>query len=233
MTNLRPGVSAPLLTRERALVGVPLVLIGLVCLGLVLAVVLPALGRIGELKTEVVDLEAKQASLPSLRAQLVKAEENQTMLLDQQTLLIDLIAGQDRIATFLALLEQEASATAVTIVRYEPQAAPPAPAPQRAGSRSQQQAEPPPRDPLQTLGYRQTAVVLGVQGGYEALQTFLRRMEDLEILVEASDLELQNRAARNPGEPQLTELGLRLSFFDRAPEPEPDAEGDNPSTSDQ
>ena len=230
MTNLRPGVSAPLLTRERALVGAPLVLSGLVCFGLALAVVLPALGRIGELKTEVVDLEAKQASLPGLRAQLVKAEENQAMLLDQQTLLIDLIAGQDRIATFLALLEQEASATAVTIVRYQPQAPPPAPAPQRAGSRSQQ-AEQPPSDPLQTLGYRQTAVVLGVQGGYEALQTFLRRMEDLEILVEASDLQLQNRPASDPGQQQLTELGLRLSFFDRAPQPE--ADGNNPSTSDQ
>jgi len=233
VTNLRPGVSAPLLTRERALVGAPLVLSGLVCLGLVLAVVLPALGRIGELKTEVVDLEAKQASLPGLRAQLVKAEENQAMLLDQQTLLIDLIAGQDRIATFLALLEQEASATAVTIVRYQPQAAPPAPAPQGAGSRSQQQAEQPPTDPLQTLGYRQTAVVLGVQGGYEALQTFLRRMEDLEILVEASDLQLQTRPAQNPGQQQLTELGLRLSFFDRAPQPEAKADGNNPSTSDQ
>ena len=230
MTNLRPGVSAPLLTRERALVGAPLVLSGLVCFGLALAVVLPALGRIGELKTEVVDLEAKQASLPGLRAQLVKAEENQAMLLDQQTLLIDLIAGQDRIATFLALLEQEASATAVTIVRYQPQAPPPAPAPQRAGSRSQQ-AEQPPSDPLQTLGYRQTAVVLGVQGGYQALQTFLRRMEDLEILVEASDLQLQNRPASEPSQQQLMELGLRLSFFDRAPQPE--ADGNTPSTSDQ
>ena len=86
---------------------------------------------------------------------------------------------------------------------------------------------------MQTLGYRQTAVVLGVHGGYEALQAFLRRMEDLEILVEASDLELQTRPARKPGQQQLTELGLRLSFFDRAPEPEPEADGDNPSTSDQ
>ena len=77
MTNLRPGVSAPLLTRERALVGAPLVLSGVVCVGLALAVVLPALGRIGELKTEVVDLEANRPFRPS--GAIVKAEENQAI----------------------------------------------------------------------------------------------------------------------------------------------------------
>ena len=56
-------------------------------------------------------------------------------------------------------------------------------------------------------------------------------MEDLEILVEASDLQLQNRPASEPSQQQLMELGLRLSFFDRAPQPE--ADGNTPSTSDQ
>ena len=233
MTNLQPGASASWFTRERVLVGIPVALSGLVCLGLVVAVVLPALGRIGELKTEIADFEAKKASLPGLQAQLANAEQSQQVLLEQQTLLVDLIAGRDRIATFLALLEQEAFATGVTIVRYEPLAAPPpTTAAETPGSTSQQEDEAS-SDLLQALGYRQTAVALGVQGGYEALQGFLRRMEALELLVDASDLELRNRPDQTPTQPPLTELGLRLSFFDRAPEPEAEADGNNLSTSDQ
>ena len=233
MTNLRPGASASWFTRDRVLVGIPVALSGLVCIGLVVAVVLPALGRIGELKTEIADFEAKKASLPGLQAQLANAEKSQQVLLEQQTLLVDLIAGRDRIATFLALLEQEAFATGVTIVRYEPLAAPlPTTAAETPGSTSQQEDEAS-SDLLQALGYRQTAVALGVQGGYEALQGFLRRMEALELLVDASDLELRNRPDQTPTQPPLTELGLRLSFFDRAPEPKAEADGNNLSTSDQ
>ena len=86
MTNLRAGSSVPWLTRERVLVGMPIVISGLVLLGLGIVVMAPALVRIDELQTEVVDLQAKQQNLPILRKQLVKAEQEQQRLLDQQSI---------------------------------------------------------------------------------------------------------------------------------------------------
>ena len=64
MTNLRPGVSAPVLTRERLLVGGPILLSAVICLAAGLGLGLPALNRVNDLKSEVADLEAKTANLP-------------------------------------------------------------------------------------------------------------------------------------------------------------------------
>lgn len=224
MTNLRAGSSVPWLTRERVLVGMPIVISGLVLLGLGIVVMAPALVRIDELQTEVVDLQAKQQNLPILRKQLVKAEQEQQRLLDQQSMLVDLIAGQDRIATFLALLEQEATATGVTIERYEPQAPPPAPSPvpaQRSRRAKETEAQPP-TDPMVALGYRQTSVNLGARGDYRALQSFLQRMEALEVVVEASDLQLTSASPDADKGQASTALALRLSFFDRQPDLSPE-----------
>ena len=224
MTNLRAGSSVPWLTRERVLVGMPIVISGLVLLGLGIVVMAPALVRIDELQTEVVDLQAKQQNLPILRKQLVKAEQEQQRLLDQQSMLVDLIAGQDRIATFLALLEQEATATGVTIERYEPQAPPPAPSPvpaQRSRRAKETEAQPP-TDPMVALGYRQTSVNLGARGDYRALQSFLQRMEALEVVVEASDLQLTSASPDADKGQASTALALRLFFFDRQPDLSPE-----------
>lgn len=224
MTNLRAGSSVPLLTRERVLVGMPIVISSLVLLGLGIVVMAPALVRIDELQTEVVDLQAKQQNLPILRKQLVKAEQEQQRLIDQQSMLVDLIAGQDRIATFLALLEQEATATGVTIERYEPQAPPPAPAPvpARRSRRAKETEAQPPTDPMVALGYRQTSVNLGARGDYRSLQSFLQRMEALEVVVEASDLQLTSASPDAADGQASTGLALRLSFFDRRPDLSPE-----------
>ena len=69
-----------------------------------------------------------------------------------------------------------------------------------------------------------TSVLLQAQGGYLALQAFLRRMESLQLLVQPSDLALkamnnsQPRRNRDTGaglKRPLTQVNLRLSFFDR------------------
>ena len=69
-------------------------------------------------------------------------------------------------------------------------------------------------------------MLLQAKGPYEALQAFLRRMESLQLLVQPSDLALQSLEgkvdAKTPGvvNQTLTQLKLRLSFFDRVAEPE-------------
>ena len=69
------------------------------------------------------------------------------------------------------------------------------------------------------LGYRRTAVSLGGDGGFEALQDFLQRMGFLEVVVEASDLSLRSLSPEVPSAQSLTELALRLYFLDRSVEP--------------
>lgn len=224
MTNLQASAANSVLTRERLLVGLPIVVSGLVLIGLGIGVIAPALGRIDELNNEVVALQAKKQRLPGLRNQLRQSQQEQQTLFNQQSMLVELIAGQDRIATFLALLEQAADATGVTIDRYEPQS-PPKPTvpsqsgrPSRSKSKSKSKKTTPPADPMKALGYRRTFVSVGVSGGYGALQSFLQRMEALEVVVEAADLELTSSTDATSGN-ALTELALRLSFFDRQSEP--------------
>jgi type IV pilus assembly protein PilO len=75
------------------------------------------------------------------------------------------------------------------------------------------------------LGYRQSSVVLRVEGPYQALQRFLQQMEALELLVESSDLNLQasgTTTETEDGSPSVsrTALSIRLSFYDRAESPQ-------------
>ena len=101
MTTLRPGLSASLLTRDRLLVGFQILISGVVMVGLGIFSLGPSLLRIDTLQTELVDLQAKKDELPSLRNELRNVQKDQQVLLDQQVMLVDLVAGQDRISTFL------------------------------------------------------------------------------------------------------------------------------------
>ncbi|WP_186514186.1 hypothetical protein [Synechococcus sp. A15-44] len=144
---------------------------------------------------------------------------------EKQALLVGLLAGRDKVQTFLALLNQQAVASGVQMQRYEPLKTPP---PQQGQSRqnnrrskANQKAEPP-QDPLQALGYRKSSVALEVSGSFGGLQTFLQRMEALELLVESSELELKavvdKKAADSvESEAARTQLTLKLSFYDLAP----------------
>ena len=63
-------------------------------------------------------------------------------------------------------------------------------------------------------------MLLQVRGPYVGVLQFLRAMEALELLVQPSDLELkavplETNADGAPEGPPLTELKLKLSFFDK------------------
>ena len=123
--------------------------------------------------------------------------------------------------------------------RYEPLKTPP---PTQGQSRrnhnrsnAKQEAEPP-QDPLQALGYRKSSVALEVSGPFGGVQTFLQRMEALELLVESSELQLkavvdQKVADSAPSAAASTELTLKLSFYDLAPVANPVVNSSNPSLS--
>ena len=213
------------LNRGRLLVGLPLGLGVLASAAVLLVAVRPVFQRLQGLEERRDTLLSLQRSAPALKRQLSQAEAELRIAEEQQSLLVGLLAGRDKVQTFLALLNQQAMASGVQIQRYEPLKTPPVTKgnSRRNNRRSKAKQEPEePQDPLQALGYRKSSVALGVSGPFEGVQTFLQRVEALELLVESSELELM--AVVDPDEADLaqpaairTQLTLKLSFYDLVP----------------
>ena len=232
MTNLSPDRPAwrHRITRERVLVAVPAVLGLALASGVFAAVGWPGLDRFDQQRQRIAELESKRDTLPLLEAQLKQGDKSLDEAMQQQALLVDLVAGRGQIQTFLAQLSRISTASGVVINRYEP--VPPASSSEASNrSRTRKQnnkgsgSGAPSNDPLKALGYEKTSVLLQVEGPYQGLLQFLRGMEQLELLVQPSDLELT--AVEDPANasdqplvigPPRTRLKLRLTFFDQAPQ---------------
>ena len=241
MTNLSASVSVwkRRFSRERVLIGTPLISGVVVLACLLIFDGWPRVGRLQEQRERLQELSLKQASLPGLRRQLAKKEIRAQQVAQEQGLLVDLIAGRDQIQTFLAEVGRVADATGVVVSLYEP-STPPAPRPSKPQSRSrssQSKQKAVRKDPLNELGYVKTSVLLKARGPYEALQSFLRRMESLQLLVQPNDLALKSsltqktvkaRPTSGVVEKPNTELNLRLSFFDRVADTEPQPKDQDP-----
>ena len=232
MTNLssdRPTWRAQI-TRERVLQVAPALIGFALAGGVVLLIGLPMLDRIQAQRQRLVELESKKNSLPLFEGQLKSTQASLAELEQQQAVLVDLVAGRSSMETFLARLSREAAATGVLIKLYEPV---PVPVAQSAGSGPQSSSAPDAPDdsasrasagPLQARGYNKSSVLLQVDGPYENLLKFLRRMERLELLVQPGDLELMALEQPKPagGEevasiaPPHTRLKLTLNLFDKA-----------------
>ena len=214
MTNLLMTPRQPWLTRGRLLVGLPLGFAVVVSAAVVVLGVRPLLQTLQGLEERRDTLLSLQRSEPALERQLNQAEAELRIAKEKQALLVGLLAGRDKVQTFLALLNQQAVASGVQMQRYEPLKTPPPPQGQSRRnnnrSKAKQKAEQP-QDPLQALGYRKTSVALEVSGSFGGLQTFLQRMEALELLVESSDLSLQAFASNETdAEPLPRQLGTKL-----------------------
>ena len=224
MTNLLTPPRRPWLTRGRLLVGVPLGFAVVVSAAVVVLGVRPLLQTLQGLEERRDTLLSLQRSAPALERQLNQAEAELRIAEEKQALLVGLLAGRDKVQTFLALLNQQALASGVQMQRYEPLKTPPPQQRQSSRNNNRSKSKPePPQDPLQALGYRKSSVALEVSGSFGGLQAFLQRMEALELLVESSDLSLQAIAsAKTDGEttPKQadTKLTLQLSFYDSAPQ---------------
>ena len=228
MINRLTLLKRPWLTRGRLLVGLPLGL-GVVVSAVLLGSVLPVFQAIRDLEASRDDLRSLQRSLPALERQLAQAEGELLIAQDKQSQLLGLLAGRDSVQTFLAVLNQQAAASGVQIKRYEPlkSVLPESVSEQSQSgrnssrSKSKKKAEPP-KEPMQVLGYRKLSVALEVAGPYVGLQSFLRRMEALELLVASSNLTLN---AIIPGKEvdersllATNKLSLELMFYDFVPE---------------
>tara|TARA_B100001063_G_scaffold99777_1_gene93233 strand:- start:877 stop:1653 length:777 start_codon:yes stop_codon:yes gene_type:complete len=215
------------ITRERLLVVVP-GLLGLVLAGGVFtAFGFPLWERMDQQRQRLALLESKRDALPSLEIQLKQNDKTLGEVVEQQALLVDLVAGRGQIQTFLAQLSRLSASSGVVINLYEPVPVGSSDTPKPRGDQDQRTkgktTTTASNDPLQALGYEKSVVLLQVEGPYQGLLQFLRRMERLELLVQPSDLELT--ALEDPDEaedqpesigPPRTRLKLRLTFFDQA-----------------
>ena len=235
MTNLSADSASPSFGRERILTLTPLFLALLAAGGVFLLQVLPTDERIAELESRLQDVRVLRLQVPVMRQRLEAAENKLEQAQVQQGLLLELVAGTDRIQTFLALLDQRARTAGVEIKRIEPlqQVSSVDEAQSRQDDSSDQKSSNS-NDPLKDLGYRRTSLALNVVGLYDQLHYFLKEMEKLEVLVEASDLRLEAESDSDVGSDsdaefdsgmkkrastnqQKIELSLRFSFYDRLP----------------
>ena len=142
-------------------------------------------------------------------------------------MLLPLISCQRRLLDggALAALSRISAASGVVINLYESVPVSSSEASNRSGTKDRRknravsaQAS---NDHFQTLCCRKSSVLLQVEGPYQGLLKFLRGMEQLELLVQPSDLELTALEAPAEVEDQSvkidlprTRLKLRLTFFD-------------------
>ena len=222
MTNLIPSARRRWITRGRVLVGLPIAFGLFLNLPLFLLVLLPIWQDAQELERRRDSLLQLQRNLPALEQQLEKESVALMQAENQQALLIGLLAGQDKVTTFLALLNQQARISGVTIHRYEPMKTSMSSAESKQKRSSSQSGDHKTdvADPLLALGYQKSSVALAVRGTYAGLQEFLQQMELLELLVESSDLEIKAASTNNDDQEasspvaSRTELTLLLSFYD-------------------
>ena len=238
MTNLSPDQSVwrRRFSRGRILVGVPAALGVLLAGALLAGLAWPRLAAIQAQRERIAALKAKEASLPTLKLQRTKTDGELEKAQQQQSLLVELVAGRGEIKTFLAQLSRVSQATGIAITLYEPVPVVAADAPgqstnrpsRSANNQAQGREQAVPKDPLDKLGYQKTAVPLQVEGPYSGLLAFLRQMEQLELLVQPSDLELEalddSSESSDDDEPKpdaapRTRLKLRLTFFDKTAQP--------------
>jgi len=238
MTNFQADAPTRrrLITPERALFALP-ILVGVALAGLLLAAGLsPLLVELQQRRTLVAEMEGKQADLPLLKRRLDLMLEDQTRSLGQQERLFQLVAGSDALTTWLFQVNRLARQQGVSILSAEPQpverlpttTTPPPGAVTPAPAAAPVPGQPPPvSDPLVNANIEKHSNLFVVQGSFPQLLGFLRQLELLQVMVLASDLELETvattaspgAASQGPAVPQ-TKLKMRLSAYGRvAPTP--------------
>lgn len=236
MTNLQQ--SAPRTSPQglrRLWLGLPIAAGAVISLALVLFVLVPLWAAMRRDAARLRELQAMRQEVSLLRRQLATMDTRERQALDQQAKLFDLVAGSGDISTFLSALDRVARRVGVQVQLYEPVAAPPPPAatspsqrggnqpegsPERGRSnqrRGQKGTEPAtPTDPLEVEGLRRRSVLVSARGTFPALLNFMRSLEELNVLVVQSNLEMdlaqrpnQREAAAGPS-PVLLKLQMSL-----------------------
>ena len=230
MTNFsgigRQGIWA-WLTPERAVLVVP-VFAGLgLSMGLLSVGITPLSMRVREQSEVVAQLTTKADFVPVLRQQLAALKRKQADRDQQLDRLLELVAGTSELQTLLAQLNDMAYLHNVKITTTMPGeverfiAPTPAPeqgqiAPPAAGGGGPQEAE---GDPLLNRGLEKLSAVLTVTGPFQQTLAFLQSLEQLEVFVVISEMNIQEQRRQTEDDIDQTEVAmdLTLSAYGRQP----------------
>ena len=213
------------LTPERAVLVVP------VLTGLALSVALLSFGitpltlRVREQNKVVAQLTTKADFVPVLRQQLAVLKRKQAEREQQLDRLLALVAGTSELQTFLAELNDMARLHNVEITTTKPgvterfkapipaqdQIAPPA----VGGAGAEESAG----DPLLNRGLEKRSADLTVTGPFQQVLAFLQSLEQLEVFVVISDMNIQEQSLQMEDGAEKSEvaMNLTLSAYGRQP----------------
>ena len=203
--------------------------------GLVAAVALSSLAlaplslSVQQKRQKVSGLRILRDELPLLKAQLLSSSRQLEQRRQQQTSLLQLVAGVAELDTLLAELNDLADRVGVTLTKAVPgevqiyqvpvevvDAEELTPPPAAGGDGAE------PLDPLLREGLERRSAEIGVSGSFKQLLGFMRLVESLQVFVEISDLVLtqpsqsssKDEVVPNP----VLELALTLSAYGRQAE---------------
>lgn len=237
MTNLQGGGARLSPTRLRQLwLGLPIAA-GAVLAALVTGLVLvPNWLALQQDSERLRALEAFRDEVTLLRSQLRSVDESEARAQAQKAKLISLVTGSGDLSTLLAKLDQAADSSGVQLDLYQPAAPPPPPSgkPPAAGE-AREKIE---IDPLEKEGLQPSNLLVSVRGSFPQILAFLRQMENFNLLVSQSDLNLSLEAAPGGGDPKKPQiqspviLKLSLGVYGKkaSPVPPPPAGAAAPGT---
>ena len=231
MTNFQTkGIKRQLswLTPENAVLVLPIVggavLAGIIAIG----VVTPVFVNLRDQKSKVDALLAQQIEFPALGQRLRDLSKQQALRQRQQDLLLALLSGTNELTTFLSELDELALMTGVVIQTTEPGAieryVPPLdinadgapPRPSGNGVAANDQA----LDPLLSPGLEKRSAKITVVGSYTAVLRFLQALEQLQVFVIVSDLQInaESSGSQVSDKAFLTRMSIVLTAYGRSPE---------------
>lgn len=219
MTNFQPSRTAPKrwITPERAVLVLPILAGAAVAVLLGLAALSPLLVQLNQRRSALQDMERKRDELPLLRQQLQSLLDRQQTLEAQQGRLLTLVAGTSALKTWLAQLNRLAVNQGVSILQVEPQPVevyiPPPPPAEGGGATST--APPVTGDPLLAPNLEKRSAIVTLQGPFPRLVKLLQQMELLQVIVLASDLELDVVPPYPESKLLEIQLKLKLSAYGR------------------
>ena len=206
------------LTPERAVLVVP-VFVGLgLSLALLSVGVTPLTLRVREQNEVVQQLTTKAEFVPVLRQQLAAVKREQVARAQQLDRLLELVAGTSELQTFVAGLNDLARVHNVAITTTKPgeveRFKPPTPAqaqeaPPAAGGGNSGAAT---ADPLLNRGLEKRSATLTVKGAFEQVLAFLRSLEQLEVFVVISEMNIRGQGGQGEVGVDLSEVEMDLNL---------------------
>ena len=216
------------LTPENAVLVLPIVggavLAGMIAIG----AVTPVLVNLRDQKSKLDVLLSQQSELPALGQRLQDLSKQQEARQRQQDLLLTLLAGTNQLNTFLAELDQLALTAGVALETTEPggieryvlpvdpvaNGAPPPPSGNSAAATDQS------LDPLLSPGLEKRSATITVLGSYIAVLSFLQALEQLQVFVIVSDLQInaESSGLQVSEKEFLTRMSLVLTAYGQSPE---------------